>query len=1067
MPEVQSSGIAVLEQTRPVTRQEKLRQDLDQAHQVEQAIEKEVFSLTPTAVAHLKDEAVTEKATAVTSNLRPNFRAEGQTLFRNYAAIEHAIDTYINPLRTGEHTEEEQAAATEKVKQQFFENLFAARGFTTEEIAQFTPEIAGIRINRSIHGTLGFEISPELFQRFAAHTLTSAQGNIDGDIPENREGIASYIRSRPAGIGFVDHITELLPENQIPQELRGADIAFLNGTSPEVIEDLKIYERYKIAEQYKRLLFQQAVPEAVRTRFERRYGAESWIQHALIARANSLITKNSSEYEYLARYGITPEFAQANEQYTEQTKQFYLVSQEINRQLDEIRNDPKFAGVDESERLQLLLKVQLQTKRTQLAADIRSTTSMQQLLGAWTGISEDAFRQQVASVQLTTEDFYGQGQHGRGLLPPSDLKEAYYDLPKTVLPTGEELKFFPHGKYRIVTEVGSGADGRVYKAREVDTSGNPVQPERIVAIKETEIDPKDQEQKETVEEEFHLLEVCRKAHVSNVVGGHEAAYNGNLYYIVEDLIDGETLHTDNNPIPQMRAVKTVAGLYDTLHQLHEIEWEREIVTTDPISGNKTLTTVKEKGILHKDIKDENLMMTKQGTLIITDFGVSRAATRQQTMLFGKHSRKGQSRGTPGYAAAEQYKGLSQKASDVYASGRLLWAMITGVELQSEIPFTWPNPKNISMDKELVDYIQDKLCYTDKTLPDSGVSKRPTAEQARDRLNAIWNRLVAEEKAKHQPKSTTVLPPPPSPILPQPMDAAAKRNFAIQRDNFETDVYGPNTVISLNTLPQRITEISTKLVTRSQTNPEETTDILQELSQLRLRKLKNIQSYNASGLEKYLPLAIARDMGTIIRQEIQRVPPHFEPGWLSLYYDALADAGNISKGLHDPNKGLTDRYGWWGGSNTDLGKQTELFFDTIVQVVQTEPSQAGTMVSELDSLFLNQPGINYLQKCRQFFKHNAVARIIDLAFSTRQNQTVIETALNSLENGMINEYYPPIPDESKFPPELKAYFDFIQDLARIDNSAAKTRLQNFIIKAPTWNSPTYRSLVAARAGSITI
>jgi len=90
----------------------------------------------------------------------------------------------------------------------------------------------------------------------------------------------------------------------------------------------------------------------------------------------------------------------------------------------------------------------------------------------------------------------------------------------------------------------------------------------------------------------------------------------------------------------------------------------------------------EKGVIHRDLKPQNVMLCTDGTLRIMDFGIAKAAAAKR-ITFGGFS---PTLGTPDYMAPEQVKGQrGDERTDIYSLGAILYEMLTG-----HVPFEAPN-----------------------------------------------------------------------------------------------------------------------------------------------------------------------------------------------------------------------------------------------------------------------------------------------------------------------------------------------------------------------------------------
>jgi serine/threonine protein kinase len=133
-------------------------------------------------------------------------------------------------------------------------------------------------------------------------------------------------------------------------------------------------------------------------------------------------------------------------------------------------------------------------------------------------------------------------------------------------------------------------------------------------------------------------------------------------YLVMEFIEGETLHdlmVRSGPMPEKEAVRIAGIVCDALGYLHT------------------------QGVAHRDIKPENIILCRDGSYRLIDFGLACLA-RSRRLTFAKLSSV---MGTPDYIAPERAQGKrGDSRSDVYSLGAVLYHMVTGAP-----PFTGENP----------------------------------------------------------------------------------------------------------------------------------------------------------------------------------------------------------------------------------------------------------------------------------------------------------------------------------------------------------------------------------------
>jgi serine/threonine protein kinase len=136
----------------------------------------------------------------------------------------------------------------------------------------------------------------------------------------------------------------------------------------------------------------------------------------------------------------------------------------------------------------------------------------------------------------------------------------------------------------------------------------------------------------------------------NIVRFYSLERDGDIAFIVMGYVDGTTLRAEmtsrNGVFPPQRILEIMRAVCGALNYAHEM------------------------GYVHCDIKPANILMDKNGTILVSDFGIARV-----TGSFSSQAARG---GTPGYMSPEQIRGgAPTRASDVYALGVLLYEMCVG------------------------------------------------------------------------------------------------------------------------------------------------------------------------------------------------------------------------------------------------------------------------------------------------------------------------------------------------------------------------------------------------------
>jgi serine/threonine protein kinase len=201
------------------------------------------------------------------------------------------------------------------------------------------------------------------------------------------------------------------------------------------------------------------------------------------------------------------------------------------------------------------------------------------------------------------------------------------------------------GRYEVISELGQGAMGVVYKARDplID---------RVVAIKTINLGLA-QEEKEEYEARFYQeARAAGRLNHPNIVTIYDVGKSGDIAYIAMEFLQGcelRDLLREKGKLPVGQVLDIVAQVASGLAYAHE------------------------HGIVHRDIKPSNIMVIRDGHVKITDFGIARmasSAVRTQT---------GMVLGSPKYMSPEQVLGkVIDQRSDIFSLGVMLYEMLSGI-----------------------------------------------------------------------------------------------------------------------------------------------------------------------------------------------------------------------------------------------------------------------------------------------------------------------------------------------------------------------------------------------------
>ena len=206
------------------------------------------------------------------------------------------------------------------------------------------------------------------------------------------------------------------------------------------------------------------------------------------------------------------------------------------------------------------------------------------------------------------------------------------------------------GTYRIEAPIGEGGMGVVYRA--LDTKLH-----RPVAIKFLSNELADAEARRRFQREAQLASALNHPHILTV---YDAGEFEGRQYLVTEFVDGGTLKSwaKQGPRTWRQVVELLTGVADGLATAHAA------------------------GILHRDIKPDNILVAKNGYAKLADFGLAKAAEGAETnltrTLTERHSRAGVILGTIAYMSPEQASGKSLDArSDIFSFGIVLYEILGG------------------------------------------------------------------------------------------------------------------------------------------------------------------------------------------------------------------------------------------------------------------------------------------------------------------------------------------------------------------------------------------------------
>lgn len=266
------------------------------------------------------------------------------------------------------------------------------------------------------------------------------------------------------------------------------------------------------------------------------------------------------------------------------------------------------------------------------------------------------------------------------------------------------------GRYEIQEIIGVGGMAVVYKAYDnID--------DRIVAIK-------------ILKEEFLANEEFRRRFKNeskaiavlshpNIVKVYDVSFGDKLQYIVMEYIDGITLK-------------------EYIEQQKVINWKEALHFTTQIL--RALQHAHDKGIVHCDVKPQNIMLLQNGNIKVADFGIARFS-RNETRTMTESAI-----GSVHYISPEQARGeITDEKADIYSVGVVLYEMLTG-----QLPFQSDNAVSVAIMQLQSDAKRPREINPDIPLGLEQITLKAMQKNPRDRYQSAAEMLLDLDEVKRNP-----------------------------------------------------------------------------------------------------------------------------------------------------------------------------------------------------------------------------------------------------------------------------------------------------------------------------
>jgi len=292
-------------------------------------------------------------------------------------------------------------------------------------------------------------------------------------------------------------------------------------------------------------------------------------------------------------------------------------------------------------------------------------TNLDTLVGRMVVEQGLATEEEVEHALQSSKDGSGGAGEGEGGLAQQSLAHVLVDrefvTKRQIARLREMIEAERSGQkipgYKILSKLGAGAMATVYKARQLSL-------DRLVAIKI--LPQKFTSNPQFVERFYAEGRAAATLNHPNIVQAFDVGKANDYHYFVMEYVEGRTVYDDiihKKRYPESEAVDIAIQMAEALLHAHE------------------------KGLIHRDVKPKNIMLSEDGVAKLADMGLARAISDKDAA----EAEAGKAFGTPYYISPEQIRGEKTVGppADIYSLGATLYHMVTG-----SVPFEGKNPSAV-------------------------------------------------------------------------------------------------------------------------------------------------------------------------------------------------------------------------------------------------------------------------------------------------------------------------------------------------------------------------------------